>query len=366
MTNPFIETLVYTVLPAVLVFGVMIIFHELGHFAVAKLMKIQVYEFSIGFGPKVYGFVKGETFYNLRAFPLGGFVRMAGMDPEEDNRELEKRTEICEQEGREVDFCVDPQRGFAHKSIWQRIAVIAAGPLMNFVLAILLYGIIFSYVGQSVNVIDQVLKGQPAYKVGLHSGDRIVEVNKKRVSTWDGVAEIIHANPNKKVNLVVVRAGKRLSFNVVPKEDKANHIGLIGISPKIEKLGAIKAIGMGADYTWNMVGLTFGAIGKMFAKEIPVELSGPIGITREVGKAARMGILPLLNLAGFLSIQIGLFNLFPIPALDGSRIMFLGVEGVRGRPIDPTKENFVHLVGLGLLLLLMAVVTYKDIVRLIS
>lgn len=360
------DILIYTIIPALFVFGIMIIFHEFGHFSVAKLMKVQVYEFSIGFGPKIFGFTKGETIYNLRVFPLGGFVRMAGMDPEEDQREIEKRRELSVQQKKEFDFSVDPQRTFCNKGVFQRIAIIASGPIMNFVLAIVLYAIMYAQMGLPVNVIKEVLPGKPAFEAGIRPGDKVVAVGKIPVSTWDGVVEKIHASAEKKISIVVERAGTEKTFNVVPELDKENQVGLIGITPVIEKPGLIKSVGLGTTHTYQILNLTFTFLGKMFAKEVPVELSGPVRITQELGKAARMGIFPLLQLAAFLSIQIGLFNLFPIPALDGSRIIFLAFEGLRGKPVDPSKENFIHLIGLGMLLLLMVVITYKDILRLMG
>ncbi|ADG82223.1 RIP metalloprotease RseP [Thermincola potens] len=366
MLESFLHTVIYTILPAVVVFGMMIIFHELGHFLVAKLMGVQVFEFSIGFGPRIYRFVKGETFYTLRALPLGGFVRMAGMDAEEDNREMEKRKELCAEKGVDFDFCVDPERSFTNKGALQRIAVIAAGPLMNFVLAVFLYAIMYAYIGLPVNVIKEVSPGKPAAAAGIKPGDKVVAVNNKPVRTWEGLVDVIHNSANKKVTLTVERDNRRQSFTVVPELDKTNKIGLIGIAPVIERPGILKSISLGTVHTYRVLVLTFDFLGKMFAKQVPVELSGPVRITMELGKAAEMGIMPLIQLAGFLSIQIGLFNLFPIPALDGSRIIFLGIEGLRGRPVDPSKENFIHLVGLSLLLLLMVVITYKDILHIIG
>lgn len=365
------------ILAAIFVFGLLIFFHELGHFTLAKLAGIQVYEFSIGFGTRLAGFRRGGTVYNLRAIPLGGYVRMAGMSPEEDRREAiirhqEKTGEQIGSEDHPGDIdpacLVDPSQCFSNKSVWKRMLVIVAGPLMNFILAILLFSLMVGYFGipSNSNVIGKVLPDKPASAAGLQPGDRIIAISGQTVKTWEQITGIIHKNPKKKLELTVTREGGRKNFAVTPVLDKKTNLGLIGIQYSTKSPGVFGAVKIGTMQTYEYITITFSFLGKMFAQEIPVELSGPVRITRELGKAAEMGPFYLLNFAGFLSIQIGLFNLFPIPALDGSRIVFLAFEGLRGRPVDPTKENFIHMVGLGLLLLLMVVITYKDIAQILA
>ena len=359
---------------ALIVFGLLVLFHEIGHFAVAKLVGVRVYEFSIGFGPRLAGFRKGETAYNLRVVPLGGFVRMAGMDPDEDQREADKQSEdkAAEDLGANVsenrEPVVDPERSFMHKSVPKRMAIIVAGPLMNFMLAILLFTISISTFGlpQNKNIVGRVLEGKPAAVVGVKAGDVINKINNTPVRTWEDIVNIIHKNPNKQINLQILRGQETKEFQVVPVKDKESQRGLIGIEYLMEKPGVFVSLKLGSIKTYEMLKLTIDFLGKMLARQMPVQLSGPVRITSELAKAAEMGFINLINIAGFLSIQVGLFNLFPIPALDGSRLLFLGLEGVRGTPIDPSKENFIHLVGLALLLLLMVVITYQDIVQMLS
>lgn len=356
---------------ALAVFGMLVLFHEFGHFAVAKLAGVQVYEFSIGFGPRIAGFRRGETVYNLRIVPLGGYVRMAGMDPEEDKREAAKNIneEDSAVDGGESDLpVVDPERSFMHKSVPKRMAIIAAGPLMNFILAILLFSLSISMFGMPLNknIIGRVLEGKPAAMKGLKAGDVIEKINNKPVKTWEDIVNIIHKYPNKQISLVIRRGQEIKKVNIVPEKDSQNQRGLIGIEYATEKPGLLTSLKLGTIKTYEMLKLTVTFLGKMLARQMPVELSGPVRITSELAKAAEMGFITLINIAGFLSIQVGLFNLLPIPALDGSRLMFLGLEGVRGTPIDPSKENFIHLVGLALLLLLMVVITYQDIVQMLS
>lgn len=371
------------ILAAVFVFGLMIFFHELGHFSLAKLAGIQVYEFSIGFGSRLAGFRRGGTVYNLRALPLGGFVRMSGMDPEEDRREAIKRHREMIDEGISDDApegdidpaCrIDRDRCFSNKSVVKRMLVIAAGPLMNFFLAILLFSTVIGIFGIPVNlreagsnVVGKVLPDRPADEAGIRRGDRIIEINGRKVETWEQITNIIHKNPGKEVQLTVVRDGISKKIEVTPVYDEENKVGLIGMHPSTKKTGLVGAVKLGTVQTYETLALTLDFLGKMFTKEVPLgELGGPVRITSELGKAAEMGPFYLLSFAGFLNIQIGLFNLLPIPALDGSRIVFLAFEGLRGRPVDPTKENFIHLVGLGLLILLIVVITYRDIVQILS
>lgn len=363
------EQIVY--LPyALVVFGLLVLFHEVGHFAVAKFTGVQVYEFSIGFGPRLAGFRRGETAYNIRVIPLGGFVRMAGMDPEEDQREASKRAEEngALENGDPVIAPVDPRRGFMHKSVPKRMAIIAAGPIMNFALAILLFAISIWVFGLPINknIVGRVLEGKPAAQVGIKAGDVINKINNTPVKTWEDIVNIIHKSPNQKLQIEVSRDGETKTFNVVPVRDPSSQTGLIGIEYPTERPGILTSLKLGTLKTYEMLKITITFLGKMLARQMPVELSGPVRITSELAKAAETGFITLINIAGFLSIQVGLFNLLPIPALDGSRLMFLGLEGLRGTPIDPSKENFIHLVGLAMLLLLMVVITYKDIVQMLS
>lgn len=362
------EKILYTII----VFGLLVIFHELGHFTLAKLVGVKVYEFSIGFGPKLFGFMIGETKYNLRIIPLGGYVRMAGMDPEDDQREAagENDPEEAEQEDttREELAAVSPERSFMHKSIPKRMGIIAAGPIMNFVLAILLFAVSFMAFGvpENKNVIGGVLEGKPAAQAGIKAGDVVKEINGTAMKTWEDIVNYIHKNPDKELTMEIARDGENKTYKLTPEKDKETKQGLIGISYPTRSPGLIESVKMGTAKTYEMLRLTVYFLGQMMAKQMPVELSGPVRIVGEIGKAAEMGIMTVINFAAFLSIQIGLFNLLPIPALDGSRLLFLGVEGLRGTPIDPSKENLIHLVGLVLLLLLMVVITYQDIAKMIG
>lgn len=339
---------VQTFWASILVFGLLIIFHELGHFIAAKRVGIKVHEFSVGFGPKLLSFPRGETAYNLRLFPLGGFVRMAGMDPSEEVEEEE--------------------RSYQNKTVGQRAVVIAAGPLMNFLLAALLLMIIFMVHGfpTPTTTIGKLVSGQPADNAGLKPGDKIVAINDKPVERWEDVTALVNAHPGQPITVIVLRNGEEKRFELVTAVNNEGK-GMIGIYPRQEmrQLGPLAALYRGMEYTVRLSGLILEFIGRMIIGQAPAEIGGPVRIVQEIHTAVRMGFFYLLQLAAFLSINLGLFNLLPIPALDGSRLIFLALEGLRGRPVDPAKENFVHLVGFGLLLLLIMVITYKDILGLL-
>jgi len=332
-----------SILIAVLIFGLLIVAHELGHFLVAKRVGIKVHEFSIGMGPVIFARQKGETLYSLRAFPIGGFNRMAGMESGDTN---------------------DP-RGFAAKSVWQRMAVVASGSLMNFALAILLFIAVFMVIGTPSNstVIGGVLPDRPAAVAGLLPGDRVVAVNGQKVATWMELVSKIHQNPGKEIQLQVLRGEDQLLVKVTPQLDPHAQVGMIGIEQAWHREGLFSSIVLGVRQALFVAVLILESLVQMVTGRVPAEVAGPVGIVQMVGEAARLGIASVLSFAGLLSLNLGLINLFPVPALDGSRLVFLAFEKVRGRPVDPERENFIHLVGFALLILLMLIITYKDILR---
>ena len=342
-----------TFLAAVVIFGLMIIFHEFGHFIVAKRVGIMVQEFSVGFGFKLASFIKGETTYNLRVFPIGGFVRMAGME-QDDNVPV-----------------IDDEKSFNKKTVLQRIAVITAGPLMNFVLAVLLFAAVFVYSGFPIpsTVVGKLVPGGPAELAGLKDGDRIIAIDGEQVNRWEWekMSAIINSHPDQVVTVTVERSGKRQKILVLTSHDEKGQ-GKMGIYPAYQnqRLDPFSALAKGTEYTGRFVVLIIDLIGQMIIGKLPADLGGPVRIIYEIKNAVGLGVSNLLQLAAFLSINLGLFNLFPIPALDGSRIMFLVIEWLRGRPVDPVKENLVHLIGFGILLLFFVFVTYNDVLQLIQ
>ncbi len=329
-----------TAISAIFVFLMVILIHEFGHFAVAKAVGIRVNEFSIGMGPKLFQKKKGETEYTLRALPIGGYVKMEGEDEASD----------------------DP-RGFNKVPVFSRIAVVAAGAIMNFISAILILSIVSYGTGMPTNTIDSTIPNSPAQGSGLISGDTIISINGEVTKKWESVANAINnSNSNGEIEIEVERDNQIKKFTIKPTTDEEGRT-IIGIVPKYEK-SISSAIKGGFQKTLMFLGLMFEFISMIFKGKVGINhLSGPIGVIHEVGVAAKLGIYNLLYILGFISVNLGFFNLLPIPALDGSRIVFLLIELVRGKPIDPDKEGFIHFVGFVLLISLMLLVTYKDIIK---
>jgi len=349
---------VLTTLAIVFVFGSMVMIHELGHYMVAKWIGVKVIEFSFGFGPKLLGYQSKETLYALRLIPLGGFVKLHGMDAEVDEN------------GNEVIAPIHDARSFMNKPVWQRMAVIVAGPLMNFVLAIVLFVSVFAFLGipapGNTNKIGSLVTGKPAAASGIQPGDKILAVNNESTLDWTHLTEVIHAKPDQVLSLTVERGSAKKIVSVKTEKDAPTGNGMIGIAPEIIYTHAsiLQSTGFGLQRTVDFTKFIVVTLVQMITGKIPAEVGGPVMIAQVIGEGAQQGFANLLGLTGVLSIQLGLINLFPIPALDGSRLVFLLIEGVRGKPLNPEKENMIHLVGFVLLMALMIAVTYKDILRL--
>ena len=329
-----------TALATIFVFFLVVVVHEFGHFIIAKLSGITVHEFAIGMGPKLYQVKKGGTDYSLRLLPIGGYVKMEGEDESSDD-----------------------EGSFSKKPISSRMAVLAAGAIMNFILAIIVFTIYAYNVGAPTNIIEDATVGMPAYTAGIRSGDKIVKINDTPVNEWNEIKNEISQSNGEKISITVVRNGKELVYELQPILDKTQKRLIIGITTKVEK-SFTKAIKSGIENTLFILGMMFDFIFKLFQGKVnSADISGPVGIVYLVGEAAKSGFLYVLYIAGFISVNLGFFNLLPIPALDGSRIMFLFLELLRGKPINPEKEGFVHFIGFVFLLLLMIVVAYKDILR---
>jgi regulator of sigma E protease len=341
-------------------FCLLILFHELGHFLVAKYLGIGVERFSIGFGPKIAGLRWGETEYRVALLPLGGYVKLLGDDP------------------RGTDG--DHPRAFLNKPVGQRIAVVAAGPLANFALAIAIFaGVHWMGVPTpqmpEVPEVGQVVADSPAMQAGLQQGDRILMVDGRAVSRWEDLVRTIHQHANTPLQLRVQRGTQEFDVTVTPKPGKVIkdleevEVGLIGVAPHVEvtvqRYSAPVALWKGVEKTWELSVLTVVSLVKMVQGKIsPRHLAGPVGIFDMAGQQARVGWLPLVSLMALLSISLGILNFFPIPVLDGGHILFFAVEGLWGHPISPRKQEIATQVGLFLLVALMLTAFYNDLLRL--
>ncbi|HKM43808.1 MAG TPA: RIP metalloprotease RseP [Limnochordia bacterium] len=335
-----------TLIAFVVIFGTIVLVHELGHFTVAKLAGIRVYEFAIGFGPALGSFTRGETKYSLRAFPLGGFVKMAGMDEPENGQE-----EVAE----------DDAGSFNNKSLPWRLGTIAAGPLMNFVFAIFLFVLYFMLIAVPPTV-TYVEPASPAEIAGLQPGDLFVSIDGESVSTSDRIVELIGLSPAQEMQMVVRRQQELITLTVTPEE--RDGLGRVGVSIDSKaQYPFLISVRAAVTQTWGLTTQLVRDIGMMITGQQKVEVSGPIGIVQIVGETARHGLPNLLILAIILNINLGLLNLLPVPVLDGGWILILVLEALRGKPLPPEAKGIAQFIGLALLVALMLFATFKDLTR---
>ncbi len=326
---------------ALLVFGIIVLFHEFGHFIIAKASGVKIHEFAIGMGPKLASIQGKETLYSIRALPIGGYVKMLGENEASDD-----------------------ERSFGNKSIFKRIAIIAAGPIMNFILAVILFAVIFMSVGTPSTVVKETMEGYPAQQAGIIKGDKIVEIDGEKISEWNDITSIIGPSAGEKIEISIERDGNVLHKEIVPKDEEGR--GMIGIVPGNEK-NVIHSLKYSVQRTMWILSQMLGFLVKLIGgNAASSEVVGPVGIINVVGEAAKIGFLNVLSLAAVISINLGLLNLLPIPALDGSRILFLIVELIRGKKIDQEKEGFIHFIGFALLIGFMIFITYKDVIQLLK
>lgn len=333
-----------TIIAAICVFFITILVHEFGHFIAAKKSGILVHEFSIGLGPRVFGKKIGETLYSLRLIPIGGACFMEGEDNSSENK-----------------------RSLTKQSPLTRIIVLAAGPFMNFLLAFILLVIINISLGSITTTIDKVLPNSPAIESGLQSGDTIISVDGKSINSWQNFSKIIGNIDTQNIenlNLKIERNNELMLFEIEPKYFENEKRVMIGIQPT-RKRNIILAFKESFQYFLFLLGLMFNFIKTLFTGKISAnDVGGPVAVVSQIGEAASYGFLALLNFTAFINVNLGFFNLLPIPALDGSRIIFALIEVIRRKKLAPEKEGFVHLIGFAFLMLLMIFITYKDILKL--
>ncbi len=354
-----------TIISFIVVLGILIFFHELGHFMVAKYVGVQVEEFAIGMGPKLISKQKGETLYSLRALPLGGFCKMTGEMPIDEDTD-EEELKLYEQ-------AVKEEKTLFQKSILERFGVLSMGSIMNFLLGVLLFALIFMFFGvptgqSDSTVIGQVYPQAPAYEAGLRDQDKIIAIDGVELDNWENVVSIIHQSPEQELLLEIERDGEILEYRVTPEYDESIDNAMIGITPVLyrERINPISALIRGVMQTLMFIFGILHAFGQMITGQMAAEVAGPVGIASMIGDSARSGSLRLMEFTALISINLGVINLLPLPALDGGRLVFLLIEAVRGKPVDPEKEGLVHLVGMGVLLLLMVVIVFFDIQRIFS
>ena len=350
--------IIITILAFLGVLAVLVIAHELGHFATAKAFGVRVEEFGLGFPPRLLSVRRGETLYSLNAIPLGGFTKMAGEE--------------------------DPKvpRSLASKGAGTRLIVLSAGSIMNALLPLLLFSIAFMVPHNMLiepTVVEKVAPNSPAAAAGIEPGDTLLGINGKPVNNFNEFHRYVQLNLGKEISILVEHSDSTTEeIQVIPRWKPPEGEGAIGIERDIEFALSNrtivsqhepfwKAIPMGASECIETFVLFKNAIIGLFIGAVPLQLTGPVGIAQLTGEVAKAGISPLLEFAGFISINLAILNILPLPALDGGRIVFVLLEWVRrGKRVSPKTEGLVHAIGFAMLMALIAVITYQDIIRIIT
>ncbi len=371
------SNLFFYLIPFVFVLTIVVFFHELGHFAVARYFRTRVDVFSIGFGREIFGWHdRHGTRWRVSWIPLGGYVKFfgdEGASSSPDREALEKQAEQLSEEERKACFHFKP--------LHERAAIVAAGPIANFILAIALLSFIFATFGEVILTprIDSIRAGGAAEEAGLEVGDVIVKVDGNAIATFSDLQRIVSISAETPLLLTVNRFDQLFDLTVTPERGEitdqfgnVHKVGLLGIernmtADEVERVryGPLTAIGRGVSETWFVIERTFLYLGRIIVgKEEANQLGGPLRIAQVSGQVASLGMVPLINLTAILSISIGLINLFPIPMLDGGHLLYYGYEAVAGRPLNERVQEYGFRIGLALVLCLMVFATWNDLVQL--
>jgi regulator of sigma E protease len=340
--------------------GVLIFVHELGHFLVAKWSGVTVLRFSLGFGPKIVTVKRGDTEYCISLIPLGGYVKMLGEEPDEEVSEEQKAN------------------SFGSKPVSKRIGIVLAGPLSNFILAIVIFALIYAFSGipQLTPEIGSIAANSPAESAGLQVGDVVQTINSKQINTWDELSQTIEEAGEEPLSIQLKRGGEILTVKVEPKVSEVKNIfgepskrPVIGVTASgkstIKEVNPLYAGYYSLVQTWNLSKLFLLTVVKLIERVVPLQtLGGPILIAQMAGQQAQEGLVSLIYFMALISVNLAVLNLLPIPVLDGGHILFFLVEAVLGRPVEMKKIEMAQKVGMVLLLMLMVFVFYNDIMRL--
>ncbi len=360
------------ILPFLIVLTIVVFFHELGHYLVARWNGVDIEAFAVGFGPELIGFTdKHGTRWKFCAVPLGGYVKFLGDANAASKPDFEKLDQMSDEE---------KSGSYEHKSVGQRAAVAAAGPFANFILAIIIFAGSFYFVGRYVSdpVVSEVVENSAAAEAGFQRGDIIVKVDGSEVSSFSDIPRLVGPNHGIEMLITVERAGKLLDIPVTPKRTErtdrfgnVTYSGVIGIASKAEEAnvrlkeyGALEAVGAGVGETYFIIKRTLQYLGAIVVgRESADQLGGPIRIAKVSGEVATLGFVALINLTAILSVSIGLLNLFPIPMLDGGHLVFYAIEAIKGKPLSENSQEIGFRIGMGLVLSLMVFATWNDITQ---
>lgn len=325
-------------------FGIIIFAHESGHLLCAKACHIYVEEFAVGMGPKLFSFQKGETRYSLRLLPIGGYCKMPGEDGES-----------------------NLINGFDKKSVPQRMLVVAGGALFNIIFAVLIFMVAYMGLGTASDkpIIGEIYENYPAYSAGIKEGDVVKAIDGQTIETWSDMTALIQKNIGTALNFTIDRDGQLMNVTVTPEKGDSG-TGVIGIVAARESVSVFGAVKLGFQQTYELTKLILTSLWQMITGAIGLDLAGPVGVGQMVGQAASYGFYSFLIFVAAISVNLGIINLLPLPALDGSRLVFLAIEGVRKKPLSANVEGMIHFVGFVLLIGLLIVVTYFDISRIMG
>jgi regulator of sigma E protease len=357
--------------PFLFVLTIVVFFHELGHFWVARRCGVKIEAFSIGFGPELFGFYdRHGTRWKIAAIPLGGYVRFYGDDSAASTPDQETLEKMNDAE-RNVSFF--------YKPVGQRAAIVAAGPIANFLLAILIFAGIFMFYGKQASParVNTVFPASAAAEAGFKTGDLVLTIDGKKIETFTDMQRIVAINPDVTLNFAVDRDGKEIVLKAKPKLDehkdrfgnmlRVGRLGITGLMDPPVTVGPFAALSLGAAETWFVVDRTFSYIGGIVTgRESADQLGGPLRIAQVSGQVASISFTALMHLTAVLSVSIGLLNLFPVPLLDGGHLMFYFFEAIRGRPLSEKAQEMGFRIGLALVIMLMIFATWNDIIHLAS
>jgi len=360
-----------SILPFLFVLTVIVFFHEFGHFWVARRCGVKIDVFSIGFGTELFGFNdRHGTRWRFAAIPLGGYVRFHGDDSAASTPDTAALSKMGARERKE---------SFFYKPISQRAAIVAAGPIANFILAIAIFAGIFMFYGKQASParVNSVAPTSAAQTAGFQPGDLVLSIDGQKIETFSDMQRIVSTHPGRSLEFAVDRAGARVVLKATPTLEehkdrfgnvyKLGRLGLTGTMDPPQPVGPVAAIGLGFAETWYVIDRTMSYIGGIITgRESADQLGGPLRIAQISGQVASISFQAVLHLAALLSVSIGLLNLFPVPLLDGGHLLFYGIEALRGRPLSERAQEMGFKIGLALVIMLMIVATWNDIVHLIA
>jgi regulator of sigma E protease len=362
-----------TIIVFVLILSILVLVHEAGHFIVAKLLKIKVEEFGFGLPPRVFGIKFGETLYSLNLLPIGGFVKLYGED-EAGSGTVSLKKQKLNTTAKDVD------RAYFSRPKWQKALVVSAGVIMNFVLAVVIISFLFSIIGVPTPsgrvVVSALVNGAPAQVAGLRAGDIIEKVMGSSIKDTTQVIDLAKANAGKQITITVKTIdGKEKVFKVTPRIKYPKGEGPMGIAISedsvIKKYPWYEAPFVGTKEALKQTWLIAGGLGMLVTQlvtkgAVPSDVAGPVGIAQLTGRVVQIGPYAVLSFISLLSLNLAIINILPIPALDGGRLLFIVIEAITRRKVNPVVESYAHTIGMALLLALIALITLHDLIRVFS